>query len=130
MITAAVCEAVPPSSSVAPNVVSYAQAPPNVCESVLVTSRGWMLGLTAGSGSGGFTSDVVDEPAVPSPQAQASVRSSLPGSVERPLKPTAAPDRSSTAVGLVFVTCTGNDVHGFVSSSAAQTCTVKVPLSP
>jgi hypothetical protein len=89
MITAAVWEAVPPSSSAAANVVSYAHAPANVCDGELVTSRGWMLGLSAVSAPGGLTSEVVGDAAVPSPQVHVSVRSSLPGSIERPAKATA-----------------------------------------
>ena len=88
MITLALPLADPPSSSVAVNDVSKAQALPKVCDCVDVTSRGWIDGLLAGSGFGGSTRDSVDDPGVPSPQAQASVRSSLPGSVDRPLKPT------------------------------------------
>jgi hypothetical protein len=49
----------------------------------------WMLGLFAGSAFGGLTSEFVVDPGVPSPQAQTSDRSSLPGSVDRPLNETA-----------------------------------------
>src|SRR4051794_32125379 len=104
-------------------------------------SRGWIDGLDGGSGVGGLTSEVEMATGVPSPQSQVVVRSSLPGSVTRTPKATLVPACAMTvgtpltetvplvlmtAVGLVLVTVTAIDLHGVVSSSDAQTVTVKV----
>jgi hypothetical protein len=113
-----------------------------------ITSRGWMLGLGCGSASGGLTSQSVETSCAgaPSSQSQAVVRSSLPGSVVRPLNGTATPMlamnvgtpltsvvpvSSIVAVGVTLPTDADVETHvPLVSSSDGQTVTVNVPSSP